>query len=223
MLMRSGALWERSLIMDKNEAKAILDKSKASCAIKETIITYEGADNANAVWERAAEMLADTMNHYPPFPDKEYRHVKGIFNASVLYLSLKEYNPAGALTIIEEGMASHAKKTARTYQRMVKIPFGRTIFLKGFAMGTKGMFGETAGFKQDFHNADCNEIRFDVLKCPYVRYTTELGCPEIAHIFCDNDMYAYGSLKGITFERTQTLGTGGEKCDFHLYKSAHEE
>jgi len=210
------------MLMDKNEAKAILEGSKASCAIRETIASYEGADNANEVWERAAEMLADTMNHYPPFPDKEFRHVKGIFNASVLYMSLKESDPEGALKIIEEGMASYAQKTARTYQRMVKIPFGRTIFLKGFAMGTKGMFGEEAGFRQKFHNEDSNEIRFDVLECPYVRYTKELGCPEIAHIFCDNDIYAYGSLKGITFERTQTLGTGGEKCDFHLYKSAHE-
>ena len=222
MLMRSDGLWERILIMDKSEAKTILEKSKASCAIRGTIVSYEGADNADAIWDRAAEMLAETMNSYPPFSDKEYTHVKGIFNASVLYLALKEADPEGALKIIEEGMAVYAEKTAVTFRRMVKIPFGRTIFLKGFAKGAKSMFGEQAGFGQVFHNADCNELRFDVIKCPYVRYTTELGCPEIAHIFCDNDIYIYGSLKGITFERTQTLGTGGEKCDFHLYKSAHE-
>ncbi len=222
MLMRSDGLWERILIMDKNEAKAILEKSKASCAIRETIISHEGSGTGNSVWDRAAEMLAETMNRYPPFSDKEYSHVKGIFNASALYLALKEADPEGALKIIEEGMAVYAEKTAVTFRRMVKIPFGRTIFLKGFGKGAKSMFGEQAGFGQVFHNADCNELRFDVIKCPYVRYTTELGCPEIAHIFCDNDIYIYGSLKGITFERTQTLGTGGEKCDFHLYKSAHE-
>lgn len=76
---------------------------------------------------------------------------------------------------IRHSMASHAKERGRSYQKMVKLPLGRTIFLKVFAMGTKSAFG--------------------------------------------NDIYAYGSLKGITFERSQTLGTGGSKCDFHLYKT----
>ena len=69
------------------------------------------------------------------------------------------------------------------------------------------------------HSILSKDLRFDILSCPYAKYTAELGCPEIAHIFCDNDIYAYGSLKGITFERTQTIGTGGSKCDFHLYKT----
>lgn len=61
--------------------------------------------------------------------------------------------------------------------------------------------------------------QFNILKCPYVKYCAELGCPELAHIFCNNDIYAYGSLEGIQFLRTQTLGTGGEKCDFLLKRS----
>ena len=39
------------------------------------------------------------------------------------------------------------------------------------------------------------------------------------NIFCNNDIYAYGSLDGIQFLRVQTLGTGGEKCDFLLKRS----
>jgi len=205
--------------MDKNEAFKILNDSKPSCAIRKTIYSYLGEDKGNDVWNRSAELLSDITNKYPPFPKEEYVHAKGIFNASALYLSLKDATSDKALEIIEEGMASYARKTAKTYQRMVKFPFGRTIFLKGFAKGAKTMFGESAGFRQRFQHADGNSLRFDVLGCPYVKYTTELGCPEIAHIFCNNDIYAYAYLKGITFERTQTLGTGGTKCDFYLYKS----
>jgi len=205
--------------MDKNEAIRILEQSKPSGAIRGTIVSSIGEAKGNEVWNRAAEVLSEITNRYPPFPDKEYRHIKGIFNASALYLALKERTPSDALTIIENGMAAYAKKTARSYQKMVKLPFGRTVFLKVFAMGTKNAFGEEAGFKQNFHHADARDLRFDVLACPYAKYTSELGCPEIAHIFCDNDIYAYGSLKGITFERTETIGTGGSKCDFHLYKS----
>jgi hypothetical protein len=205
--------------MDKNEALKLLVDSKPSCAIRMMADSCLGENKGNIVWNRAAEYLSEITNRYPTFTKEEYVHAKGIFNASALYLSLKETAPDKALEIIEEGMASYARKAAKTYQRMVKLPFGRTIFLKGFAQGAKTMFGESAGFKQQFHHADGNALRFDVLGCPYVKYTTELGCPEIAHIFCNNDIYAYAYLKGITFERTQTLGFGGTKCDFYLYKS----
>ena len=205
--------------MDKSEAMKILEGSKPSCVIKKTIEDDLGYDKGNAVWNRAGEILSEIQNRYPPFSKEEYMHIKGIFNASAIYLSLKEKVPDKALEIIESGMASYAKLAAVTYQRMVKLPFGRTFFLKGFAKGAKSMFGEKAGFRQKFHYADGNKLRFDVLECPYVRYTTELCCPEIAHIFCDNDIYAYAYLKGIVFERTQTLGSGGEKCDFYLHKS----
>ena len=205
--------------MDKNEALKILEDSKPSCAIRIMVDSCLGEDKGNDVWNRAAVILSEITNRYPPFTKEEYVHTKGIFNASALYLSLKEATPDKALEIIEEGMASYAKETAKTYQRMVKIPFGKTIFLKGFAKGARTMFGESAGFKQKIHHADGDSLRFDVIACPYVRYTTELGCSEIAHIFCENDIYAYAYLKGIVFERTQTLGTGGTKCDFYLYKT----
>ena len=209
--------------MEKKEALEILEGSKPSCAIRETITGFIGDDKGNAVWNRAAELVVEFTNKYPSFPKSEYFHVKGIFNASALYLSLKELSGDNALEIMEKGMAVYAREAAKAYQKMVKMPFGRTFFLKGFAMGAKKMFGETAGFKREFHCANSKKLRFDVLECPYVKYTTELGCPEIAHIFCDNDVYAYGYLKGIKFDRTQTLGTGGKKCDFYLYKSKIEE
>lgn len=204
--------------MDKDEALKILEDSKPSLAIRKTIASCLGEDGGAKVWNRSAQILSEITNKYPPFSKDEYVHTKGIFNASALYLSLKEAVPDKALELIETGMASYAKEMAKTFQRMVKIPLGRTIFLKGFAKGARKMFGETAGFRQKFYHADGKDLRFDVLGCPYVRYTTELGCPEIAHIFCKNDIYAYAFLKGIVFERSETLGTGGTRCDFHLYK-----
>ena len=34
----------------------------------------------------------------------------------------------------------------------------------------------------------------------------------------DNDIYAYGYLNGIRFTRTETIGTGGSKCNFWLVR-----
>lgn len=202
-----------------NEAMTILEKSKPALTIKNTMCSVLGDKAGCKVWNNAAVRLAEIKSKYSEFSKDEQTHIKGIFNASALYLALKEYSPDRALEIMENGMAVYAKQTAKTFQNMVRMPFGKMIFLKGFAFGAKKMFGESAGFKQKFHHSDSNSLRFDVLECPYVKYTTELGCSEIAHIFCDNDVYAYGYLDGIEFERTQTLGKNGEKCDFYLYKS----
>ena len=50
----------------------------------------------------------------------------------------------------------------------------------------------------------------------YYKYLTELGCPEINLLFCDNDVYSYGDLPGLRFIRTKTIGSGGDLCDFKL-------
>ena len=64
------------------------------------------------------------------------------------------------------------------------------------------------------------ETHFDILECPYCKYVKELGCPELGPGFCKSDEYSDGNLKDFTFERTQTLATGGEKCDFCMRRKS---
>lgn len=204
--------------MEAKQAAEKLNKSKPSCMIREYILSQTDDKTVRRVWKKSAENLADIYSKYPDIPKDEQMHTKGIFNTAAIYFALKTVTPDKAMGLIEGGMAAYAKNAARTYQRMVRFPFGKTIFMKGFAKGVKTAFGEKAGFKQSIHTADRKILRFDVLKCPYVKYLTELGCAEITHLFCENDIYCYGSLDGIAFERSQTLGTGGERCDFYLHK-----
>ena len=58
----------------------------------------------------------------------------------------------------------------------------------------------------------------DVTACPYFHYFTELGCPELTKIFCENDELIYGNLPGIKFTRIGTLGKGAKRCDFYIRK-----
>ena len=60
------------------------------------------------------------------------------------------------------------------------------------------------------------EYKMDILECPYNRYFTELGCPELTKVFCDNDERMYGNLAGIKFERQGTIGKGADHCDFYV-------
>ena len=204
--------------MTARQASEIFNKSKPSRIIREHIKSKTDDKTVRSVWKRACEKLAEIHGQYPDIPKAEQMHTTAIFNTAAIYLALKEVAPERAAQLIEGGMADYAKKKAKSFQRMCRFPFGKTLFMKVFAFGVKTAFGEKAGFAQSIHTADRKMLRFDVLKCPYVNYLTALGCADIAHLFCENDIYCYGNLDGIVFERTQTLGTGGEKCDFYLHR-----
>ncbi len=204
--------------MTAKQASEILNKSKNSRTIRDYIASRTDDKIVRSVWKRACEKLSDIHGQYPDIPKAEQMHTEAIFNTAAIYLALKAVVPDKAEELIEGGMAVCAKKKAKSFQRMCRFPFGKSLFMKVFAFGVKTTFGEKAGFEQRIHTADRKVLRFDVLKCPYVNYLTALGCAEIAHLFCENDIYCYGSLDGIAFERSQTLGTGGERCDFYLHR-----
>ena len=81
---------------------------------------------------------------------------------------------------------------------------------------SRKMFGEASGFKNVFYPCERGEFQMDITQCPYHTYLTELGCPEINKLFCDNDIYNYGNIPGLEFIRTKTIGNGDELCDFRL-------
>lgn len=61
---------------------------------------------------------------------------------------------------------------------------------------------------------------FDVTikKCLWHTACVENGCEKLCRLFCDVDDVTYGGLRKIGFTRTETLGYGGDCCDFHFYK-----
>ena len=77
-------------------------------------------------------------------------------------------------------------------------------------------FGEASGFKNVFYPREKGCFRMDITQCPYNKYLTEPGCPELNVLFCENDVYTYGNLPGLKFSRTKTIGAGGDLCDFKM-------
>lgn len=57
-----------------------------------------------------------------------------------------------------------------------------------------------------------------IRKCLWHTACVEHGCPELCRLFCDVDNVTYGGLTKIGFSRAQTLGYGGDCCDFHFFK-----
>ncbi|MCM1578378.1 MAG: L-2-amino-thiazoline-4-carboxylic acid hydrolase [Ruminococcus sp.] len=199
--------------MDKID---ILDGGKKMNIIKSASAEILGDEATEKVWDRAREILSDILSRHKNILPKEQVHTDLIFPHIAVYKSLLESHREKAMEIMEKGEAFAAKKSAKVFQNMVKLPLGRAMFLKGFAAGCKSGFGIEAGFAHKVYEADSHRYRMDVTVCPYVKYCNAEGCGELTHIFCDNDIYAYGYLEGIVFTRTQTLGTGGDRCDFLL-------
>lgn len=94
----------------------------------------------------------------------------------------------------------------------------KSLFVKAWDPMTRKMFGSKSGFQNVFYPKKKGEFRMDIVACPYVKYFTALGCPELTKIFCANDDRCYGNLPGLEFRRTGTLGTGASRCDFYMKK-----
>ena len=82
---------------------------------------------------------------------------------------------------------------------------------------TKKSFGPQAGFVFEGVCQSRDEVRFDMVRCPYMDACARYGCPEIVRGFCDADDVCYGEMHPrIAWERTKTLGYGHDRCDFKV-------
>ena len=106
-----------------------------------------------------------------------------------------------------------AAKQQASMEKMERVPgfYGlySTIFLK--VVRGSDLWQSTQSRSKD---------AFDVTirKCLWHTTCMENGCPELCRLFCDVDNVTYGGRKKIGFARTQTLGRGGDCCDFHFFR-----
>jgi len=93
------------------------------------------------------------------------------------------------------------------------IPGFYRIYSRSFLkiMRTTDLQKSTQEEGKDYYN-------ITITDCLWHNACREFGCPELCPAFCDVDDITYGDLKKLGFTRTQTLGKGGECCDFHFYR-----
>lgn len=59
-------------------------------------------------------------------------------------------------------------------------------------------------------------VAYDITQCFYLNVLTVYGAPELTAHFCRLDDLLYGELRGISWERTKTLGRGDDRCNFRF-------
>ncbi len=175
---------------------------------------------SDEVWQAATKKLETVLEQYRSAPKGVRMHTDSrIFPFASIYLVTKDrIGSEQAYKILEEAAIKNCEGIRGKLIKLMKIPGMPGLFIRLWDPMTKRIFGSGNGFKNVFYPKKKSEYRMDVISCPYNRFFTELGCPELTKIFCENDERVYGNLPGLKFERTGTLGKGAERCDFYLRK-----
>ncbi|MCR4597701.1 MAG: L-2-amino-thiazoline-4-carboxylic acid hydrolase [Acetatifactor sp.] len=172
---------------------------------------------AEKIWRDAHKRLYKAYVEHMDLPKGVRSHTDSfIFPAGAIYLAMKEKDEAMAFEVMEKKMAEKSKKMGAGLAKMCKHAWFRKFFLGMWDTMSHKMFGDTCGFQNVFYPKEKGCFRMDVTACPYNKYLTEMGCPEINILFCKNDEYTYGNLPGLKFSRTKTIGAGNGLCDFKM-------
>lgn len=202
---------------------SILNHDTGFRNMKKDVVRRYGSESAERIWQKAGQNLESLCGQYAHLPKEVKLHTDGnMFRNAAVYMAIKEEHPDDALEIMDHGVQKEGARVAKLLSGILHIPGTKGLMLTVFAKMLDSFFGEAAGFKSTKRCISKEEVRFDITQCPYCKYLTEIGCPEIIRFSCEVDEYIYGSLPGLEFSRTGTLGTGADRCDFCLKRKAQK-
>jgi hypothetical protein len=73
------------------------------------------------------------------------------------------------------------------------------------------------GWKVEWIKNDKTELAMNIHSCLYMELFSHYGCPELCKANCDSDFTTYKGLEPkVFFERTQTISTGADFCNFRF-------
>ena len=147
----------------------------------------------------------------------EWMHLADtILPTAAVYKALLDTDADNALAITHGAIIDLCKKGNRALRILLRVPGMKGLFMRLLPKMAMEMFGPACGFDHSHYHADKSRLEMDVTRCPYCKYAALLGVEELIPTFCESDFATYGDLPGIRFERTSTLGAGGDKCDFRF-------
>ena len=207
-------------------ARELLEQKKFDPLVA-TLADRLGTEKAAALWVRAERRLDYLLKTADALSKEEKAHVEGYIlpTFALLREMSEEMGKEEALALLMDFAHTNALAMRRLFERMVSIPGGKGLFLRGFVAVQPCVFGESAGFTVRRASNDGTHAHLDIVGCPYQRVTAELAAPELCNLFCTNDDIIFGDLPGIRFSRKGTLGRGDAVCDFdvRLAKGTAEE
>ena len=192
-------------------------KIKQQKQIKAYLIEEFGADKGNILFDKQEKELNAIVKNTKGKTENQMKTlIQTILPRIALYKVMQNEGFSQDDTV--EYMRKYkidkvaAKKHAST-TKMEKVPGFYKIYSNIFLeiMRTTDLQVSTQKCGKDFYD-------ITITKCLWHTACVENDCAELCRLFCDVDDVTYGGLKKIGFTRTNTLGYGGDCCDFHFYK-----
>lgn len=188
--------------------------------IKKELVRLYGKEKADVIVELGKKHYEDCLLLCQSASKGEWMHLENTILPTVsFYKALLEVDNVNALRNTTAILIGLCEKGGKALNLILKIPGMKSVFMKVLSKMATRMFGRESGF--DYENFETSEklLQMDMTMCPYLKYVNTFNVPELAPLFCESDFATYGNLSGISFERTETLGTGGRKCDFKFFRT----
>ena len=145
--------------------------------------------------------------------------VEKIYPVIAYYRAMQQAGIPGdkALEFLDWSCSLRAQPQAKALRGLLKIPGLYKKMPAMYAWMTRNGFGEDAGFRFHFYDVGKNRCKFDMTNCLYCDVCRENGCPELVPCFCHTDDVTSGHMHPkILWNRTKTMGEGGDVCDFDI-------
>lgn len=187
--------------------------------IRKELIKLYGKEKTNIIVELAQKHYKECLALCKDASEGEFTHLENtILPTTAFYKALLEVDSENALKNTNDIIISLCEKGGIVINAVLKFPGMSSVFMKLMPKMAIKMFGRECGF--DYINFEANNkmLQMDMTMCPYVKYAKCFNVEELTTVFCESDFATYGNLSKIAFRRTETLGTGGSKCDFKFIR-----
>ena len=167
------------------------------------------------VYQRTAQLIEEHRHEAPA----KMAHLEQVLPSIAFYEALLAHTGDREKALAQFGSWCFEKieQMAAMIPSVMKIPGLYRLIPPLMNKMLYSVFGREAGFDY-VEKQQPNGFAVDMTRCPYVETCRQHGCPELAQFFCKSDDICYGNMHPrLVWGRTQTLGTGGEVCDFKMW------
>ena len=185
---------------------------------REFLISKFGESRGSDLADQAEKRYKKLLKEADPMSKQEKKVFEGMLLGRIcMYQILREsgLSQEEALKIMEEHMVIlGAEPLKKKYASMDKLPCAYSLFKFGFTH----IVPSSDLWEADIDTSEKDAFSVTMHRCFWNDTYRKYGCPEVCQFACACDDITYGDLKHIAYHRTQTLGTGGNFCDFTFRK-----
>ena len=188
--------------------------------IKKQLVKIYGKEKTDVIVDLAQKHYQECLELCKDASKGEWTHLEDtILPTTAVYKALLEVDNENALTNTNDIIINLCETGGSILNNILKVPGMPSVFMKMLPKMAVKLFGRECGFDYINFEANKDRMQMDMTMCPYVKYAKRLRAEELMPVFCNSDFATYGNLEKIKFRRTETLGTGGSKCDFSFVRN----